>query len=142
MRKLSNAIITDWEWKILVVDKEKENWDVLTILPWWKIEEWENLNIALFREIDEEIWISNILIRKKIWVVIWKSPSWKDSEVNLFKVELWHDNFHTANEVKNPRYLTPEQIYNLETTTELTKSIIDVISFKTFSVMKRKRNNF
>lgn len=41
------------EWKIFLT-KNHRWWE----LPWWHIEEWENLEEALQREMREEIWVS------------------------------------------------------------------------------------
>jgi len=129
MRNLSSAIIYDDKWKILVVDKPKENWKVITILPWWKIDNWETEEQALQRELSEELWILNIQIIKKIWDILWESPTlWIKSKINLFEIEIPNNSvFTTTAEVGNPRFLTKDEILELTTTTQLTKNCINKI---------------
>lgn len=125
MRQISNAIVYDDEWKILVVDKPKEDWRVLTILPWWKVDQWETKQQALERELLEELGV-----KSKVWKILWEiqgaSPTSEiSSNVSYYKTELENQNFQTTQEVCNPRYLSSDEILTLETTTELTKSIIN-----------------
>ena len=124
MRKLSNAIIYN-DKKILVVDKIKPNWEVLTILPWWKLDEWESHIEALKREIWEELSIYNINIWKILLTTEWISPTSSiNSTIEVFEVMIGNQKINTTAEVINPRFLLGNEILELETTTEITKNII------------------
>ena len=130
MRKITNAIIYNKERdKILVVDKLKDNWRILTIFPWWKVDEWENLELWLKREIYEELWVNNIRILRVLWSVQGRSPTSNiDSNITLFETEI--DNtkkIKVEAEVSNPRYLSFKEILELDTTTNLTKNIINYL---------------
>lgn len=128
MRQIVNWIIYDKNWNILVVDKEKDNWNTLTILPWGKIEENENILDALKREIKEELWLKNIQIEDFIWNVEWYSPTSNiKSNIHIYKVTILGslENMKAENEVKNPRFLNKKVILSLENTTKLTKTILN-----------------
>ena len=123
--------ITDSEWNILVVDKLKEDWRILTILPWWKPEDGETYEATLRREILEELWIES-----EIWNIIWdilgSSPSsWIQRKVHLFeaKIKTWGKILTNA-EVENARYLSSEEILLLESTTDLTRKIVNELITK------------
>jgi len=128
MRTVSNAIIYNNEWWILVVDKHKNDWRVLTILPWWKNDIWESSIDTLKREILEELWIEIDWFKRKICTIVWESPTSKiETECELIEVTLSSHQFNCKNEVENPRFLTSKEIQELETVTELTKKCIQSI---------------
>ena len=124
MRQISNAIIYK-DWKILVVDKPKAEGKVLTILPWWKVDPGETYDLALQRELEEELSVKS-RVWKILWEIQWDSPTSKiTSSVVFFQTELVESkDLITTQEVCNPRYLSSQEILTLETTTELTKNII------------------
>jgi 8-oxo-dGTP pyrophosphatase MutT (NUDIX family) len=123
MRQISNAIIYK-DWKILVVDKPKAEGKVLTILPWWKVDPGETYELALQRELEEELWVKS-RVWKILWEIQWDSPTSQiTSNVVFFQTELESEDLITTQEVCNPRYLSSQEILTLETTTELTKNII------------------
>jgi hypothetical protein len=108
----------------------KNDWNILTILPWWKVEEWESRISCLRREIYEELWIFNIKIINKLFKIYWYSPSSNiKSNVILFSVDIWTTKIKTNAEVSNPRYLDLQEILDLETTTKLTKKIVNYLIF-------------
>lgn len=125
MRQISNAIVYNEEWKILVVDKPKNQWKILTILPGWKVDPGETLEIALQRELNKELWIKS-KVWKLLWEVQWNSPTSQiTSNVSYFETELESADFRVNQEVNNPRYLTSKEILTLKTTTKLTRDIIN-----------------
>ena len=134
MRELSNAIIYHDE-KILVVDKNKWYWEILTILPWWKLDEWESLIESLKRELEEELSVYNIQIDEVLWKISWNSPTLNiKSNVTFYKVNIGNQKIITNAEVENPRYLSFNEILNLETTTDMTKKIVNYL-------IKKKNND-
>jgi len=129
MRELSAAIIQNSEWEVLVVDKPKHNGNIITILPWWKIEKWETQEEALRREVEEEIWILNIQIKQKIWIILWESPTSKTkSKIHLYEIEIPSNIvFSTFKEIKNPRFLHIEELLSLKNVTDLTRDCLELI---------------
>ncbi len=59
VRKASRALLKrelDWKYALLYVWKGNYH-----KLPWWWIEMWEDINLALYREIEEEVWCSSVI---------------------------------------------------------------------------------
>lgn len=134
-RQIIDAVIMK-EGKILVIDKIKDNNNILTILPWWKLEEWETSIDCLIREIKEEIWI-NITwwdIWEFLWSIHWESPSSNiHSEVSLYQINtiISISNIILEKQLDNPRYLSWPEILKSETATDLTKqSIIKLLKLE------------
>jgi hypothetical protein len=124
------------EGKILVIDKIKDNNNILTILPWWKLEEWETSIDCLIREIKEEIWIDItwLDIWEFLWSIHWESPSSNiHSEVRLYRVntKILVSDIILEDKLSNPRFLSWPEILRLDTTTDLTKqSIKKLLNFE------------
>lgn len=131
-RPIVDAVITDKNKGILVVDKIKKDWRVLTILPWWKLEDWETDIDCLIREIQEEIWIqiNSSEIWDLLWIIKWESPSSNIlSEVSLYQLntEVVISDIILEKGLENPRFLSLPEIFTLSTTTNLTKLSIKSI---------------
>lgn len=140
-RKIIDAVITDENWDILVVDKIKEGGRILTILPWWKLEEWETKYDCLIREIKEEIWIT--LTNKDIWYFLWEttdnSPSSNiSSNVKLYqiKTKILLGDITLEKQLKNARYLSSSDILKTDTVTKLTQnSILQLLNTQSIDII-------
>lgn len=125
MRQVVSWIIKDGDGKILVVDKPKNNGRILTILPGWKPEKWEFFIEALKREIHEELWIPS-QVNCLLWQIKWISPSSQiPTQIHFYDTTISPDaNIKTTAEVENPRFMTPEEILKLESSTDLLKQVV------------------
>lgn len=75
LRKASRAVLKRSDNKIAFL-YVKDWW--YHKLPGWGIEVWEDINVALQREIKEEVGAQSVKIWKEIWVTIeYKEKQWK-----------------------------------------------------------------
>ena len=90
-------VISDKDWKKLMIYHQKEN---LWFFPGGKVEKWESLEKALYRETKEELG-TDIISQKYLWaikIIHLGTPY----QVNYFDIELWGEaviqetNKHTA----------------------------------------------
>ncbi len=112
--------------EILVLDK----WSY-TILPWWKrdlvsSEKYEEDTVALRREIQEELWID-----WEVWALLlettWVTPNSKKNRkirVYQFIISQWISDIVAQNEVKDARFLSPQEIISLKSTSDITRDIV------------------
>lgn len=132
MREIISWIIYDENGDILVVDKPKEDWKILTILPWWKKANWKNDTSTLTREIQEELGVKGE-VWKYIFQIEWATPTSNIQsiiKVYVFKIiKNWKINANA--EIENPRFLSSEKIINLHTTTKITREIVKKLIEKT-----------
>lgn len=125
-QEIIDWIISNEEGSILIVDKIKSDWTVLTILPWGKKEPWESDETALQREIQEELWVKWSIIEHHLLQVDWKTPTSNIQSivrVYAFKIVEWE--IQTNAEVRNPRFVSPQEILQVETITKITHNIIE-----------------
>ena len=135
MEKVASAIIYNPSWDILLVDKPKSEWSIITILPWWKVATWENVEQWLWRELREELGIlpHQALGTQQFTTFTWASPSSRViREIIVFKINslLEWTQFINKNEIENPRYVRVEDIDTIGTITELTKRAIKLVETK------------
>jgi ADP-ribose pyrophosphatase YjhB (NUDIX family) len=64
MKKVVRTFLKNDEWKYLLV-KHHKNWH--WVLPWWHLENWENIYKALKREIKEELNLKIKILWNKVW---------------------------------------------------------------------------
>lgn len=65
MKRLARCVLKNKEWKILLV---KHKWKNIWVLPWWHIENKENIYDAVKREIKEELWVDIKIQGNKLWL--------------------------------------------------------------------------
>jgi len=66
IRKAARAIVINDKWLIPILYASKDNYYKL---PWWWIDEWENIIEWLEREFIEEVW-AEIKIIKELWLTL------------------------------------------------------------------------
>ena len=86
------AIILNWD-EILLV---RHKWRGFFSLPWWKVDPWEKVKIAMERELFEELWV-----KAEIWKMLF---SHEFTFENNREWETWtKNNLEFFFEIKNPK---------------------------------------
>lgn len=65
--------------------KSTESWKI--VIPVWSVEDWENIELALIREVQEELWILNI----KFSFLCTLLNNYKDyyAKIHYYVIESW-----------------------------------------------------
>lgn len=83
MKRIARCILQNKEWKIILV---RHKWKNIWVMPWWHIENKENIYDAIKREIKEELWISIKIMWKKLWLEL-KNVKEMPLPITIYKID-------------------------------------------------------
>ncbi len=123
--------------KVLSVDKKDCRWETVTVLPYWEVFNWEKIKAWLIRSFYSRLWIDNVDVRKKFFRIRWCNIGKKaKATIDVYDTYIWDSEIKPNWFFSNPRYLYQEELLDLETTTDLTKRIIDYLITLDFNLKK------
>lgn len=144
MKQIVRTFLKNSEWKFLLVQhKWKDDW----VLPWWHIDEWEDIYKAIKREIKEELNLEIKIIWNKIWLdidnikekalpiciykinfLLWNGKRVKKTEyIFLSKIKSWEIKIQEK-EIDKYNFFTKDEILNLDNTFLQIKEILKKIA--------------
>ncbi len=143
MKQVSRTFLKNDEWKyILVKHNGKDYWT----LPWWHVEEWENIYKAIKREIKEELNLEIKILWNKLGLKI-ENIKEKPSPICTYKIEFINCEWKKISkleyiflstiksgkikiqdeEIEEYKFFTKDEILNLENTFLQIKEILKKI---------------
>lgn len=143
MKRIARCILKNKEWKILLV---RHKWKNIWVMPWWHIENKENIYDAIKREIKEELWVNIKILWNKLWldvdsvkemplpITIYKidyiNKKWqKEKRLEYIFLAKIKDTIITTqiDEIEEYKWFDKCEIENLENTFEQIKKLVKLV---------------